>query len=611
METITKSILLIDESFDFKNLKKFLNNNAEIISFDIFSHKYLEKKNIKHILSDSFLSENDYKEIQEKSYELEKWYDLEELKPLLLFKNINIGQLTYVDTVYFITKSLKKFFEILKIHEKYHENNFITTESISKILNFFTKSFQNIEGKLQPIQYHKHVHYDYKIGKFNMGLNISFKNYKKFKKLSERFFSVFFNPKNIPIKNKSVLLVEFDPVKFQNLLLKSKSTPVTFILYNKRKPSIWDKNSFNILKKSGTKIISSNLIDDTQIIDECGKKTNYYEQIVSKILDKQNIPNAFEFRGYDLWPFFKNTLIQLILNNLKPTIFEILSVQKLFDTYNIDSIMINSENSSTENIVMNLAKIKKIPILLMQHGMIYDSKDFLLRNHLIGIYPNHSDYAIVWGQLMKNHLVSLGYEQNKIKDLGCPIYDDITFKSVKKTDTILVATSPPMNDFSKDLSVDTNLNYEKAIKEICIFCKNSNLNLIFKLHPSLEDNIQQIIKENYEDAEIVSIGSIIPLIKKCSLMITFDLSTTILESQLLSTPVISMFYRDNHNLNLEIFDDSCLRVPIENFEEIITKIIHDDIFRNELIEKGTNFSKLYLSHQNDSSLSILDFLEKI
>ena len=94
-------------------------------------------------------------------------------------------------------------------------------------------------------------------------------------------------------------------------------------------------------------------------------------------------------------------------------------------------------------------------------------------------------------------------------------------------------------------------------------------------------------------------------------MITFDLSTTILEAQLLSTPVISMYFRDNRNLNLKIFENSCPRVSIENFKDMITKILYDDTFRYELIEKGENFSKSYLSNQNNSCLSLLNFLEKI
>ena len=611
METaVTKTILLIDESFDFDDIKKFLNNTTEIISFDVSSHKYLEKQNITHILSDSFLSENDYKEIQEKSYELEQWYNSEKLKPFLVFENINLGQLIYVDTVYHITKSLKFFLEILKIHKKYPKENFIIVESFSKILECFTKSFKNIEGKTKSIQYHEHVHHDYKIGKLNIALNISFKNYKKFKKLSEKFFSLFFNPKNIPNEKKSILLVEFDPVKYADLLLKSKSSSVNFILYNRRRPSIWDKNSFDILKKSGTKIISQNHLEDKKILNECKEKSKYYEQKISKILNEQFFSEIFQFRGKNLWPIFKNVLLQKVLDHVNSEIFEILLAQKVFKLYAIDSVILYSENSSSENILMNVAKTQNIPVLLMQHGIIYDSKNAILRNNLVGIYPNQSDYAIVWGELMKKHLISLGYDQKKIKSLGCPIYDKINSQVIKKSNIILVTTAPPRKDFAIDLSVNTILNYEQAIKEICIYCKNNNLNLIFKLHPSLEDDIQEIIEENYGDAEIVSSGSVIPLIKKCSFVITLDLSTTILESQLLSKPVICISFRDN-NLDSEIFENSCLRIPIENFENIATKILYDDVFRNNLIENGTNYSNSYLNHKNDSCSSLLNFLEKI
>jgi len=610
--TKTESILLVDESFDFDKLKKYLNNSTEIISFDLISHKNLEKQNIDHISSDSFLSETDYKLIQEKSYELEQWYNSEELKSSLFFKNINLGQLTFVDTIYYITKSLKKFFEILKIYEKNPNFFYITTNSLSKILECFTNSFQNIENKktLLP-QYHKNVHYDYKFGGMNIGLNFSFKKYEKYKKLSEKFFSLFFNPKNISNDKKSVLLVEFDPVKFSNLLLESRSSSVDFVLYNKRKPSIWNKKSFDILKKSGTKIFSENLIVDKKILDEHKEKSIFFEKKISELLNQHFFLKDFQYKGKNLWPIFKNTLILKVLDILKSAIFEILLAQKFFNTYNIDSIIINSENSFTENILMNIAKTKEIPVILMQHGLIYDSKNSISRNNLTGIYPNQSDYAIVWGQLMKIHLESLGYDQNKIKDLGCSIYDNINSKIIKKTNTILVATSPPMNDFAIDLSINTNLNYENIIKEICIFSKNKNLNLIFKLHPSLEDNIQEIIHENFKDAKIISSGSIIPLIKECSMMITFDLSTSILESQLLHTPVISMSYRNNLNLNLKIFENSCPRVSIEDFKDTVTRILFDDIFRDELIKNGSNFSKSYLSNQNNASKSILNFLELI
>ena len=607
----TKTVFLMDDSFNFSDTKKFVNDTIEIITFDIFSHNNLKKQNIRHVLSDSFLSKDDYKEIQKKSYEIEQWYNIKELESFLIFENINLGQLTYFDSVVPVTKLLKKFFETVKIFEKYSENNFLTTNNMSNILRYFTDSFQIVSENSNSLSNQKDVHYDYKIGKFNLGLNISYKNYQKFKKLSEKFLSTFFEPKTIPSSQKTVLLVEFDPVKYRNLLLESKNSPLTFILYNNRKPSVWDKTSFDVLKKSGTKIITPNLLHNNKILHDSKIKSENFKQSISKILDKDLSSTYFYFKEYDLWPIFKNILTQLILENLEYLIFQILSTQYLFDTYKIDSVLINSENGSTEHIAINLAKPKNIPVILMQHGLIYESDDFLLRNNLTGIYPNNSDYVIVWGPLMKNHLISLGYEKEKIKDLGCPVYDDISQKPPQNNNTLLVATSPPMSDFAIDLSVATNLNYEKIIKDICIFSKENNLNLIFKLHPSLEDNIHVIIKQNNENAEIISSGNIIPLIEKSSLLITFDLSTTILESQLLSTPVFSISYRENNDLHSQIFEKTCPRVSHDDFENMVKKIIFDDEFRHKLIKNGTDYSNSYMSSKHKSAKSILTFLENI
>ena len=365
------------------------------------------------------------------------------------------------------------------------------------------------------------------------------------------------------------------------------------------------------MKKSGTKIITSNQLKNEKILHESKTKSENFKQLISKILDHDISSNSFYYKEYNMWPIFKTILTQLVLENLDHLIFQILSTQNLFQTYKIDSLLINSENGSTENIAINLAKSNNIPVILMQHGLIYDSDDFHLRNNLTGIYPNLSDYAIVWGPLMKNHLVSLGYKKEKIKDLGCPVYDNIIHKSFEKNNTLLVATSPPMSDFAIDLSIATNINYEKIIREICIFSKENNFNLIFKLHPSLEDNIHDVIKENNKNAEILSSGSILPLIEKCSLLITFDLSTTILESQLLSTPVFSVSYRENNDLNSQIFEKTCPRVSIDDFKNLSKKIIFNPEFKNKLIKNGTIYSNSYLSHQNNSAKSILTFLENI
>ncbi len=325
----TNPILLIDESVNFDEIKKFIRNNTEIITFDFSSHNILKNQKITHVLSDSFLSENDYSEIQEKSYDVQQWYNSEELKNFLLFENINLGQLSYVDTVYYVTKSLKKFIEILKIYEKFPTRYFIVTESLSKILECFTKSFQSTGKKIKSVRYHENIHYNFKVGCSNIAIHLSFKKYKKLKRLSENLLSLFFNPKNIPNYKKSTLLIEFDPVKYGDLLLKSKSSTVNFILYNRRRPAIWNKNSFEILKKSGTKIISENHLVDKEFLNHCDEKTKYYEQKISKMFDEQYSLKTFQFKEKNLWPILKNTLIQTILDNVKPKVFEILLAKKI------------------------------------------------------------------------------------------------------------------------------------------------------------------------------------------------------------------------------------------------------------------------------------------
>ena len=56
-----QSILLIDSSFDFNNLKKIINKkNIRVITFDYKSHTILENQSISHELSEDYLTDNQY-----------------------------------------------------------------------------------------------------------------------------------------------------------------------------------------------------------------------------------------------------------------------------------------------------------------------------------------------------------------------------------------------------------------------------------------------------------------------------------------------------------------------------------------------------------------------
>ena len=58
----------------------------------------------------------------------------------------------------------------------------------------------------------------------------------------------------------SILFIEFDPIKYRKLFEISKNYSLNLILFNRRRPSIWNLKSYKIIKNSSF-IIADNIID--------------------------------------------------------------------------------------------------------------------------------------------------------------------------------------------------------------------------------------------------------------------------------------------------------------------------------------------------------------
>jgi len=70
-----------------------------------------------------------------------------------------------------------------------------------------------------------------------------------------------------------------------------------------------------------------------------------------------------------------------------------------------------------------------------------------------------------------------------------------------------------------------------------------------------------------------------------------------------------MFITDRKFGISEVFKSaSCISVT-NDFEKILTKLISNVQFKNELISNGKKFSQRYLSHQGISSKNLISFLE--
>jgi len=601
-------ILLADSSFDIDSLKK--DQYTTIITFDYESHKTLLDNGIPHEISDSYVTKSELHEIQEKSYELSTWSKQKEILSSIEYDGINLGNLIYIDFMDFIVGFLKKFYEISKIIQQKREYEFVASPGLYDLTRVFVQCHKLGEkaAGFQP----ETVKHSYALGQKSISITISKKKYLALKNTTESFFQKFFRFDAPTSKNSHVLFVEFDPIKYERLLSSSKDLSENLLLYNRRWPTIWNSQSFNIIRKSGCRIATLRTLGNSELANKITVEQNRVRKNLQSLWGEDFFKSFFSFNGKSFWDALKPFFVNIVSGKMVDAVQEIEMGKRLFEKYPVKAIMILSEIGFNEQIMMQLARRNRIPILMMQHGVPYETKGAYKRNNLLGFFPNFSDYMVVWGDATKTYLEESGIDPSKIKPLGSTIYDELFNKANPATKkTTLLATSPPMKDLIQDNLVDTNESYRLAIEKICKTAVKLNQKLVIKLHPSLVDfNVEAMIGKISKDITVIKQGSIFPFIENCKLLLTFDLSTTILEAQILKKPALSIYLKDYGFGESAIFKNgSCISIPMDELEQTMEKILNDDQYCQQIIKNGDRFVEHYLNNRGTASKELAEFLK--
>lgn len=195
---LKKNLALIDSSISYEEIKPLVNDTS-FITFDYESHLLLTKNNIEHEVSDSFLNSDELDFLQEKVYEFSNWHSSEKAANTLLHKNVNLGSLFYVELWMFLIPLTKKFFEIIKIIEKYDVEKIVTSYLICELGKCLQLEFTNLSSKTENIDYY------YDSLKFEtdiFSLKLSPETFSKLKNLSEKILNPFVNSSKNPSKKK-------------------------------------------------------------------------------------------------------------------------------------------------------------------------------------------------------------------------------------------------------------------------------------------------------------------------------------------------------------------------------------------------------------------------
>lgn len=575
-------IIFLQQPFDLKKLQTL--KNSHIITFDYESHKILSKCNIEHIQSEEFLNEDDFESIENTCNRWTEWFNQENIKKEITFNGINLGSLFRWEFHFYLIPIIKKIFEIKKISEQVNEFEcscsafleniakrfFKSTELFDNLKNNDTLLFDSIKLNLTN----------------NLEINIKKENFEKAKKISEKVLVNFskLNQKKDHNK-KSILFIEFDPVKYENLFSNISNSNINPIFFNKRRPYFWDIRSFRIINQTGGEIIL-----DKEIHNVHTERDVIYQKILS--LDEYYFEKHFSLNKNSFWNIIKDEFLKILEKKIEEGIKLIKDGEELFKNKNIDEIIVWSENGFSEQVIIELGKKNKIPINLIQHGIIVDKNDNRnnIFNKLSGIIPTNSNRYLVWNKSTQNYMISLGFSVKNIIQIGNPNFDIISDnKKYLESNYVLLTTTGPRKSQHAGYNSKLLDNYEYELSIICKKIKEQKKKLVVRPHPfSQEFKIDDVVEEAYPDAIIDKKTEINSLIKNSEVVITYGVSTIFFEAQVLKKPVF--FISAKHDMfgipeYIKKNPESIIR--FNEIENCISRIYENEKFKNSIINTNS------------------------
>ena len=617
--TNSSVILLIDSDFDLSKIKSIKKDFQydKVISFDYNSHKNLNLENTKHEISDEFIKQKETNEIQNYLYTFSKWYDVKSIQKYFMIEDLNIGQLLQEQFIDYMIKFLKKFFEFKEIYKKFPNSTFISSGILYEISAIFSSNVQKIDTD-EEVNYdfvHDKVRIDLNLGKNKINFSLSSSKYKKIKHFSEKFTQSLFEPKTTP-NSRNVLLVELSTEIYQNLLEESRRHNVNLIQFGIRRPAIWNMNTFKIIKNSKCGIITPDSLIDSELKIKIQEQKNLITNQISDLYKQDEILSKyFSYDGYSFWYTIKPIIQKLFEKKVEEIARDIQTIKTLFQRIKIDTIMISSEIGITEQIVISESKKHGIKLILLQHGIYYDTKEAIETNLSKGLYPIKSDKFLVWGKISENNLKNIDIiKPTKLKIIGHPKYDSWKPISMSKdSSSVLLTLTGPEHMFIQGHQISNIIKFENHVEQICREVIAMKKKLIIKIHPSFHVfDFSEMIKKISSDIEVVSTGGIRELINSCDVMIATNHTTAILESYLLQKPVIYLPIID-YNLGIPtLFDfNEETNISIEKLQMTLEKLLCDKNFKNKTIQRQNEFVENYLTDHENSSKKLLEYIETI
>ncbi len=510
------------------------------------------------------------------------WYKTE-ISQLISYENLNLGEVVERQFMMFLNDTIKFAIAMKNLIKKEKPNSVILEDE-----NILTCKIAKIVANMH------HLHVSNLVPKQISEFKMSFKNSTLRLRSLKRSLKI--KNKHLPHgqtnrKNK-VLIISLFPTNLEALLpleKKLRGKNDVFVVGSHREYFGQDN-----LKKEK---LNFTYIEDFYTEPP---KANFL-QAWNKLSNNEDFKNIFTFDRIPLWDAVEDELHSLFSIQFNELARYIDAAKNLIETERPSIILFFNDTRPIERIFIRLAKLNKIPTLLIQKTLY--SRD----------YPfefSFTDKVTVDGEVSKKILIERGADKNNIIISGSLILDGLL--DVKRNSNKQDLFKELDLDLNKKLVVFTSQPLPREEREKIFyslfksFKDSPDYQLVVKLHPVEDLILPQEIARNVgveKDVLITKNINLHKLIYCCDLMMS-AFSTTILDAFILDKPVISInFFKRPYPYPYD-FIESGAAFGVFKPEDILPAV--NKVFTNsETIQKLKRNRKKFLEryHEVDGKTS--------
>ncbi len=617
-----ETIIFIDKLFDLQTIK-FLQKKSIFISLDMISHYNLENLGIKHEKIENYLNEPEIKKIDDFCFNLTfNKINSDYTFKLFEYDGFHLANLLEMDLLFLMLETMKCYVGISNVLKQPSIKKIICTKSICAMINNFNNvrffSFTIISEK-KIIDLNKAI-FPITLGKKTLHLKIPINLAIKFAKSVQKFYSFLSNINFNLIKDidkNFMLLLDLSLSSYPDFF-KNLGSNKDILLIEEFVPPIWNKTNMDIAKLSNVKIIKLERFLDNKTKQ---KISNMDKEITSMTKNLENIEiiqEIFSYEGNCIWPILKDNFKQICLDKFKKSVKTNELVKNLFSKIKIEKIILLYSTFPQTQIFIHNADKNKIPCIKIRHGLMPHTPlmEKISHSEIMKHQPNLK--FVLWNEDDSKFWEKLGCKKENFIVTGDPNYDKL-FKKEKQSQSsenfILIGSTFLQFRWSLH-GHDTNnsIKHKDSIVDVCkISNQFKNKKPIIKIHSSTLPtyDLQSELSKNNLNIPIFKTQNIVKLIEKSDVVVSMDFSSLLFEAMILGKPTITYMVDSEWYESDEIIQSEYtipVRTPKE-FENALNRIIYDENFRKNLINKAKTFVDSRLINQGNASDMLINYLK--